>query len=688
VLALLEALPEASPCLPRAPPQRRPHTLDALTRVLLRGRQGPPLLLGGEALHGIAPATPGRLDRRLERLPTARGLLRVNSRSEYQHGWGSTTSDPPRRRAPWPPLSADECLHALLGDDASLQPLTPLRLRRTQGHPVFLAEPGRTVVATQGLGGAPGAARRAQALPSLQGPATGLAVRAARIDRRPPAAHHLLQTAAVSGHAGPLVLLQAMADRTEDALHRSLAPLQGAACLYETRLFPAPESTVQHARTHAVAYGSRLQARRRGLPARRVEALEAFAPERVAALVAGRSPDQVDRLAPHALRGAVWGTAGAYGPPAGARASDRAACRGAVASVAQALQARAPRHDHGDPRALALELGLGVGGSLHALGAAGRHLALVAEAEARARALDERARLGRVLARLAPVRRSTGDADGAMAAGQQARERAAALGDSAVQMHACHTLGQAYQAISGFGRAAALLRRHGEAADRESGRPRTRGRSEARAWRARTWGALGAFAEGRRHGEAARRLATPEGRGATPLLAHGCLGRLSLAHGDLAPAIRGCDQGLPRGRTSGHQVWWRLLTAALGSASALPGRLAAGRARLEEAISAMGHPGGRPRYADQVAGRREGCRRAGRGEEAWPHAPQALDLARQDKARADAARALPQLGVVHASAAPPAVAPAAAHSQPALALAEALGLRPLQAQGHRGLGTL
>ena len=84
----------------------------------------------------------------------------------------------------------------------------------------------------------------------------------------------------------------------------------------------------------------------------------------------------------------------------------------------------------------------------------------------------------------------------------------------------------------------------------------------------------------------------------------------------------------------------------------------------------------------------EVCRLAGRSEEAWQHARQALDLARQHKERANEALALHQLGVVHAHADPPDVAQAEAHYRQALALAEELGMRPLQAHCHRGLGTL
>jgi tetratricopeptide (TPR) repeat protein len=124
----------------------------------------------------------------------------------------------------------------------------------------------------------------------------------------------------------------------------------------------------------------------------------------------------------------------------------------------------------------------------------------------------------------------------------------------------------------------------------------------------------------------------------------------------------------------------------LGSTYALQGRLAEGRALLEEAISDSIRTGvRRSAYWTQLS---EICRLAGCGEEAWQHARQALDLARQLKERRGEALALHQLGVVHAYAGPPDGTQAATHYRHALALAEELGMRPLQAHCHRGLGTL
>jgi tetratricopeptide (TPR) repeat protein len=200
--------------------------------------------------------------------------------------------------------------------------------------------------------------------------------------------------------------------------------------------------------------------------------------------------------------------------------------------------------------------------------------------------------------------------------------------------------------------------------------------------------ALGAFAEGRRHGEEALRLAPLAGRADTPIIVHSRLGTLYLAKGDLEHAIRVLDQGLALCRASNSQDQLLVVLEGLGYAYALQGCLAEGRALLEEAIrkgirtGALGHHAGRVTWLSEV------CRLAGRCEEAWQHALQALSLARQFKARGDGAHALHQLGTVYAHANPPDVAQAEAHYHQALSLANELGMRPLAAHCHHGLGTL
>src|SRR5437870_2331238 len=185
LLMLLEALPEDSPFLQLDPLQRRQRTLDALKRVLLRESQVQPLLLVFEGLHWIDSETQALLDSLVESLPTARLLLLVNYRPEYQHAWGNKTYYTQLRLDPLPPENAEEILQALLGDDTRLEPLNQLLTERTEGNPFFLEESVRTLVETGVLAGASGARRWATPLARIQAPATVPSVLGARLDRLP-----------------------------------------------------------------------------------------------------------------------------------------------------------------------------------------------------------------------------------------------------------------------------------------------------------------------------------------------------------------------------------------------------------------------------------------------------------------------------------------------------------------------
>jgi predicted ATPase/class 3 adenylate cyclase len=329
LLVLLDAVPDDSPFLTLDPSQRRQRTLDGLKRVLLRESQVQPLLLVFEDLHWIDAETQALLDSLVESLPTARLLLLVNYRPEYQHAWGSKTYYTQLRLDPLPPASADAFLHAMLGDDPSLAPLTPLLIERTEGNPFFLEESVRTLVETGGLVGTPGAYRLVQPLQDMPVPATVQAVLAARIDRLPPEGKRLLQTAAVIGTDVPFALLRAIAEMSEEDLYRGLAHLQAAEFLYETRLFPESEYTFKHALTHEVAYGGLLLERRRMLHERTAQAIERLFPERL--------PEHYHALAHHYSRSGNTTKAVDYLQRVGQQAIERSAYAEAVSHLTTAL---------------------------------------------------------------------------------------------------------------------------------------------------------------------------------------------------------------------------------------------------------------------------------------------------------------------------------------------------------------
>jgi class 3 adenylate cyclase/tetratricopeptide (TPR) repeat protein len=330
-LWLLDALPEDSPFLALDPGQRRRQTLVAAKRILLRESEAQPLLLVFEDLHWIDGETQAFLDSLVETLPSARILLAVNYRPEYQHGWAARSCYRQLRIDPLPPQSVDDLLEGLLGVDPSVAKLKPLLGERTQGNPLFLEESVRGLVESGVLAGARGSYRLVGQLDAIRVPATVQAILEARMDRLEPADKRLLQAAAVIGADVPFSLLEAIADMQGEALRGGLARLQAAELVYESKLFPELEYAFKHALTHDVAYGGVLQERKRALHARIVEVMER--------LYAERLQEQTELLAHHAARAQVPDKALRYLRQAGERAAGRYANFEAAHYFEQALEA-------------------------------------------------------------------------------------------------------------------------------------------------------------------------------------------------------------------------------------------------------------------------------------------------------------------------------------------------------------
>jgi tetratricopeptide (TPR) repeat protein len=130
------------------------------------------------------------------------------------------------------------------------------------------------------------------------------------------------------------------------------------------------------------------------------------------------------------------------------------------------------------------------------------------------------------------------------------------------------------------------------------------------------------------------------------------------------------------------------MAATLGAAYTLAGRLADAVPLLTQAMEqAMAVD---MVYTQALCGLSLGEAQllADRLEEAQALAEHALEHAREHQERGHQAYALCLLGAIAARREPPERDQAAAHYRQALTLAEALGMRPLQAHCHRGLGTL
>jgi class 3 adenylate cyclase/tetratricopeptide (TPR) repeat protein len=684
VLALLDVRVEDPEWQALDPSQRRLQIIDSVRRLLLRQSQVQPLMVSIENLHWIDAGTQAALDSLVESLPTATLLLLVNYRPEYQHGWGSKTYYTQLRLDPLLPESAEVLLQALLGDDGSLVPLKHLLIERTEGNPFFLEESVRTLVEAQVLVGERGAYRLVQSLSNIQMPATVQAVLAARIDRLPAEEKTLLQTAAVIGADVPFPLLQALAELSEEALRCGLMHLQAAEFLYETRLFPELEYTFKHALTHDVAYGSLLQERRRTLDARIVEAIEALYPDRLA--------EHVDRLAHHALRGEVWEKALRYCRQAGAKASAGSAYREAVVCLEQALGALSHLSDSREMLEQAIDLRFELRNAFLPLGEYGRSFDHLRKAETLAQALDDRQRLARVFVYMAEYFRQLNNLDQAVESGQRALALATTLGDVDLQVMANFYVGSLYYDLGDYPRAMDCL--GWNVVSLEGDRLRKRfGMTGlpsvlSRVYLSWSLAELGAFAEAVARGEEGGRIAEAADHPFSRIWAYAGIGKLYLDKGDVHRGIPVLERGLEICQDWHISALFPTVASRLGYAYALSGRVSEALPLLEQAVKQAASMRTMATYSRMIVLLSEAYLLAGRVDEAMELALRALEFCRDHKERGFHAWALRLLGKIAAHHARPEVEQAEGYYHAARAVADELGMRPLLAHCHLGLGTL
>jgi class 3 adenylate cyclase/tetratricopeptide (TPR) repeat protein len=667
------------------PPQRRQRILEAVNRLLLRESEVHPLLLVFADLHWIDSESQALLERLIESLPTARVLLLVDYRPEYQHPWGSKTYYTELRVDPLPPQSTEELLTALLGRDATLEPLKRVLIERTQGNPFFLEESVQTLVESNVLVGDPGVYRMAKAPEVWPIPATAQAVVAARIDRLPLEEKALLQAASVIGKDVPVTLLKSIADVPEQSLRDGLMHLQTAEFLHETSVFPDLEYTFRHALTHEVAYGTMLQGSRRALHARIVEALETLYPDRLF--------EQVERLAHHAFQGELSDKAVTYLRQAGTKALSHSAFREAVTSFERALAALHSLPDKRQKIEREIDLRLDLRQALFPLNELATVWRYLEEAEGLARTLDDSRRLGWVSAYMSGHHlHSGGHVREVRAFAHTVEAIAERLDDAALQIaaryyvaHASHLAGDSRQAEGVCRR---LMRSLRDQPTRERFGLAVFPAVMSRGHLARILAERGVFDEGDSHGREAIRIAEDLDHPFSAVV--GCLdlAYLKSVRGQLSQAAQLLERAVAQSREWNFTSQMPIAMASLGYVYAWSGRIDEGVASLQHAVTAHERAGIGAFFSLSVTRLGEAYLLANQVENARACADHALMLARGRGERVYEAWALRLLGQIASHHARPDVGTAAEHYGAAMALASELEMRPLVAHCHAGLGRL
>jgi tetratricopeptide (TPR) repeat protein len=285
-----------------------------------------------------------------------------------------------------------------------------------------------------------------------------------------------------------------------------------------------------------------------------------------------------------------------------------------------------------------------------------------------------------------------GEYDRAIATGQRVLALATAGGDVALQIRAYYQLifaywGQgSYQHVMDCCRwmsAALADKRHDERFGQQM-LPAV----ASRYFLAQSLAEVGRFAEAIAVGAEGLRMAEAVAHPTTLVFASLGVGTPYLGQGVYDKALPSLERAVGICQDTGVRLHFPHAAVRLGTAYAQSGRVTEAVALLEQAVqhnAAMGREG---QQARQVAALGEAHLLAGHLEEAQALAERALALAREHQERGHEVYALRLLGAIAAQREPPEAEPAAEYYRQAIALAAELGMRPLQAHCHRGLGTL
>jgi tetratricopeptide (TPR) repeat protein len=376
----------------------------------------------------------------------------------------------------------------------------------------------------------------------------------------------------------------------------------------------------------------------------------------------------------------------------GAKALARSANREAAIHYGEALEALGHLPESRANLEQAVDIRFDIRGAITPLGQLREAFEVLHEAEGAAERLGDERRLAQLWALLSNNCWATGRLAEARTLSLRARPLAETLGDPGLQAHANINLGLVAFFSGDYRLAERHFRENVGLLTFELARQRF-GHAlfpavNSRVLLARTLANLGAFDEGIEHGQVAMALAEEVGHPYSLTIACWGLGEVYAIQGDVAGAVSMLGRGLSLARELTLRFATPLLASTLGVVYAQFGRVADGLPLLRDAQADVEAIGLSIYEALILLRLAEALGRAGQVDEARDAVTRALILARHRTERGHEAEALRLLGELAIGTGSAVGGNAEVHFRTALALADELGMRPLMAHCHLGLGKL
>jgi tetratricopeptide (TPR) repeat protein len=363
-----------------------------------------------------------------------------------------------------------------------------------------------------------------------------------------------------------------------------------------------------------------------------------------------------------------------------------------MAYFEQALEALAQLPTNHDTLAQAIDLRLDLRAALVPLREFDSLLAYLREAETLVKSLEDQRRLGRVTCYLANCFTQMGDHVRAIEFGQRALAMIMPLGDFPIQVQTRYFLGQAYYYLGNYLQAIEVLRQNVASLEdellRESFGLVGPASVNSREVLVRCLAETGAFGQGIVRGEEALHIAAASDHPYSCFLAALRVGELYLCKGDVHRAIPLLERGLELCQAVNLEPWLPPITSALGLARMLSGQVAEAMPILEQSLGWATSMTSMFELSPSLRRLSEAFLLTGQIPEAIALGGRALEHAQVHQERGHEAWALRLHGEIAARCEPPRIEPAEDYYRQALALAQELGMRPVVAHCHFGLGAL
>jgi DNA-binding winged helix-turn-helix (wHTH) protein/class 3 adenylate cyclase/predicted ATPase len=294
------------------------RTFEVLSQLIINHARHEPLLLAMEDLHWIDATSEEWLVSLEQQLAGSRVLLLLTYRPGYRPTWLDRSYSTQLALQPLGSRESRALFLDVLGDRFLPEETIAAILSRAEGNPFFLEELALSF----------GARDDGEIVPEV--PESVMAVLTARMDRLPPDAKRLLQTAAVVGREVPSGWLAAISEQPGEVLQQSLAVLHGGEFLHEVGHYSERVLTFKHALTRHAAYQSMSLRDRRQIH------------RKVAGVLAERFPEVTERqpelLAHHYVKAGMGAESIPFWQKAGQRAIERSANQEAVNHLSRGLK--------------------------------------------------------------------------------------------------------------------------------------------------------------------------------------------------------------------------------------------------------------------------------------------------------------------------------------------------------------